>query len=155
MKKVPPKVYKRLKPRQRLNASLEALARGDEQERQRLYKTCPKFNYMLEDQCFVQRWNNLQAFAVAAECDLRGFELKFFIARLVESEDTLKHLRHFSNYRSAWEMALKKSGVDPGVLQAAMPPRPITDEILRPLVPPPDEAETLMIAEEMLAVLAP
>jgi hypothetical protein len=63
--------YKVLKPHERFTLTLEAMARGDEVEADRLEDTCPRLNYNLEDREYRDRmhraylitlmaWGNLQ-----------------------------------------------------------------------------------------------
>lgn len=49
---IKPQIYESLTPRQRVIASIEALARGDEEEKRRLVKSCPKKSYLQTDTAY-------------------------------------------------------------------------------------------------------
>lgn len=69
---IKPIVYENLTASQRVIAAMEALARNDDKEHERLLKTCPKKTYSMEDYEFTGKMNALHDLALAVECDLRG-----------------------------------------------------------------------------------
>jgi hypothetical protein len=50
------KLYDRLTPEERFRLDLEAMARGDREESQRLTRTCPRRTYVMNDWGFAGRW---------------------------------------------------------------------------------------------------
>ena len=49
-------LYDRLTPEERFRLDVLALARGDEEESERLTATCPRRDYTMNDWDFVGRW---------------------------------------------------------------------------------------------------
>ncbi len=131
MTSIKPFVYENLMPRQRIIASIEALARGDEEERQRLIKTCPKKIYRQNDAAFVERIEALETMALAVECDLRGCALDYFLAlkgmAVMEGTETegklserfRKALQEMANIKAAWADILAQEGIDPDTMSKA------------------------------------
>jgi hypothetical protein len=62
--------YHRLEPEERLRATLEAAARGDEEEYDRLWDTCPMRQYSMTDAAFTDRWRAASTLATAVAIDL-------------------------------------------------------------------------------------
>ena len=50
------KLYDKLTPEERFRLDLEAMARGDREESQRLTRTCPRKTYVMNDWGFAGRW---------------------------------------------------------------------------------------------------
>jgi hypothetical protein len=48
--------YDKLTPEERFRLDVLAMARGDEEESERLVGTCPKFTYTMTDNAFSGRW---------------------------------------------------------------------------------------------------
>ena len=84
MNKIASQVYNNLKPRQRIIASIEAAARGDETERRLLITSCPKKTYVQTDLEFSESMEKLMVLAMAVEADLRGSALGYFVALRIE-----------------------------------------------------------------------
>jgi hypothetical protein len=49
-------LYDQLEPDERFRLDLLAVARGDEQESERLVRTCPRYTYTMNDRAFTGRW---------------------------------------------------------------------------------------------------
>ncbi len=49
--------YDRLTPEERFRLDVLAMARGDEQESERLVSSCPRFTYTTNDRAFTGRWS--------------------------------------------------------------------------------------------------
>jgi hypothetical protein len=62
--------YDRLEPHERFRAALEATARGDEEEHDRLWDTCPMRHYSMTDAAFTDRWRASGYLAMAVAIDL-------------------------------------------------------------------------------------
>jgi hypothetical protein len=50
------RLYDQLEPDERFRLHLLAMARGDEQESERLVRTCPRHTYTMNDRAFTGRW---------------------------------------------------------------------------------------------------
>jgi hypothetical protein len=61
------RLYDQLEPNERFRLDLLAVARGDEQESERLVRTCPRHTYTMNDRAFTGRWTG------AMEITLRVF----------------------------------------------------------------------------------
>ena len=53
------KLYEGLTPEERFRLDLEAMARGDISESERLVRTCPRKNYVMNDWSFAGRWQHV------------------------------------------------------------------------------------------------
>ncbi len=51
------RLYDRLTPEERFRLDLEAMARGDREESERLTRTCPRKTYVMNDWGFAGRWS--------------------------------------------------------------------------------------------------
>lgn len=123
---IKPVVYESLTPRQRVIASIEALARGDEEERIRLVKSCPKKNYKQNDSAYTDKMDILVTLPAVIECDLRGCALNYFITLWLEAkdqkslfDDKMKFLQDAANITAAWHNILRNEGIDPETMDKA------------------------------------
>jgi hypothetical protein len=64
------RLYDRLTPEERFRLKVLALARGDEEESERLTATCPRRDYTMYDWGFVGRWEAAQELALLAYVDV-------------------------------------------------------------------------------------
>jgi hypothetical protein len=64
------RLYDRLMPEERFRLKVLALARGDEEESERLTATCPRRDYTMYDWGFVGRWEAAQELALLAYVDV-------------------------------------------------------------------------------------
>jgi hypothetical protein len=64
------RLYDRLSPEERFRLKVLALARGDEEESERLTATCPRRDYTMYDWGFVGRWEAAQELALLAYVDV-------------------------------------------------------------------------------------
>jgi hypothetical protein len=62
--------YDRLTPEERFRLDVLALARGDEEESERLTATCPRRAYTMNDWGFVGRWEAARVLAMLAYVDV-------------------------------------------------------------------------------------
>jgi hypothetical protein len=62
--------YDRLEPEERFRAALEAAARDDDREYDRLWDTCPMRRYSMTDAAFTDRWRASSHLAIAVAVDL-------------------------------------------------------------------------------------
>jgi hypothetical protein len=63
-------LYDRLSPEERFRLKILALARGDEEESERLTATCPRCGYTMNDWDFVGRWEAARDLAMLAYVDV-------------------------------------------------------------------------------------
>src|SRR5215211_3726840 len=64
------RLYDRLTPEERFRLDVLALARGDEEESERLTRTCPRRGYTMNDWEFVGRWEAARELAMLAYVDV-------------------------------------------------------------------------------------
>jgi hypothetical protein len=64
------RLYDRLTPEERFRLDVLALARGDEEESERLTATCPRRGYTMNDWGFVGRWEAARELAMLAYKDV-------------------------------------------------------------------------------------
>src|SRR5215208_8033690 len=64
------RLYDRLSPEERFRLDVLALARGDEEESERLTATCPRRGYTMNDRGFVGRWEAARELAMLAYVDV-------------------------------------------------------------------------------------
>jgi hypothetical protein len=62
--------YDRLDPEERFRAALDAAARDDDEEYDRLWDTCPMRRYSMTDAAFTDRWRASSTLATAVAVDL-------------------------------------------------------------------------------------
>ena len=127
-------VYESLTSRQRIIATIEAWARGDEAESQRLAKTCPKVTYRGNESAYAERIKTLKYMALVIEYDMRGAAISF-LSHPYFSQDPEKDHRHnwhkdlkqrpeqirgLLSIHEAWNSILQEEGIDPGMMDKAM-----------------------------------
>jgi len=139
MKKVSPLVYEGLTPKQRVVACIEALARGDEDERRHLIRSCPKLIYHQSDACFSESMERLMGLAMAIEADSKELLLRFFVLNQVEPESSQECLQDFANLREAWKMTLNAMGIDEETMASAGPPSSPVFGLFKGFVPTPQK----------------
>jgi hypothetical protein len=64
------RLYYRLTPEERFRLDVLALARGDEEESERLTATCPRRNYTMNDSGFVGPWEAARELAMLSYVDV-------------------------------------------------------------------------------------
>src|SRR5215218_1879784 len=89
------RLYDRLTPEERFRLKVLALARGDEEESERLTATCPRRDYTMYDWGFVGRWEAAQELALLAYVD---------VVRRLDKINTIGAFRGLFPYLSTiWE----------------------------------------------------
>ncbi|MDP9455592.1 MAG: hypothetical protein CYG60_15430 [Actinobacteria bacterium] len=83
------RLYDRLTPEERFRLDVEAMARGDREESERLTRTCPRRNYVMNDRGFAGRWQ------LAIELTLRVYAR---VAQLLERLHMLEAFRTLPPY---------------------------------------------------------
>src|SRR5215213_10981895 len=76
------RLYDRLTPQERFRLDVLALARGDEEESERLTATCPRRGYTMNDRGFVGRWEAARELALLTYVDVvrRLDKIKMIVA---------------------------------------------------------------------------
>lgn len=128
--KLKPIVYENLTPGERIVASVEALARGDMDERQRLISSCPKKTVTQTDPAYSDVMERLIYMALAVQCDLRTEAICFQFALKAEEPFDM-FLRRMASIQAAWHQTLEEYGIDPTSMnKATRPPHPIVDLLM-------------------------
>ncbi len=153
MNKIASHIYKNLKPKQRIIASIEAAARGDESERIRLITSCPKKTYVQTDLEFSESMEKLMVLAMAIEADLRGYALSFFVGLRVDPKNACKFLQDYSDIRAAWNSTVSEMGINSDSMQKAGPPPSPIFELIEDLIPKPKKKKSEKLAAEMSVIL--
>jgi hypothetical protein len=124
------RLYDRLSPEERFRLDVLALARGDEEESERLTATCPRRDYTMNDWGFVGRWEAARELAMFAYVDvvrrldkikmIGAFRGLFPYLSTIWQDDV--HWAYFDGYRAGSRHAWKRSG------KAGEPPGGEADE---------------------------
>jgi|SRR5215212_7108212 len=119
------RLYERLTPEERFRLDVLAIARGDEEESERLVATCPRREYTMYDGEFVGRLRVARELAMLAYMDavrplekirvIAAFRDAFPSLRTIQQDDLHRaYLEgHESGSRHAWDMG-GKAGDPPG-----------------------------------------
>jgi hypothetical protein len=119
------RLYDRLTPEERFRLDVLAMARGDEEESERLTVTCPRRDYTMNDWGFVGRWDTARELALLAYVDvvkrldkikmIGGFRSLFPYLSTIWQDDV--HWAYVDGHRAgsrhAWNMS-GKAGEPPG-----------------------------------------
>lgn len=114
---IKPAIYDKLTTRQRILATLEATARGDKSEVERLIESCPKKTYRMNDTAYSNTINALHIAAIIVEADLRGYALAFQMT--MDKGKTLpdgteldvRFLEMFASLQAAWDEVTTGYGI--------------------------------------------
>src|SRR5215208_3087450 len=119
------RLYDRLTPEERFRLDVLALARGDEEESERLIRTCPRRGYTMNDWAFVGRWEAARELAMLAYVDVArrldkigmigAFRSLFPYLSTVWQDDVHEayFAGHMAGSRHAWNSS-GKTGEPPG-----------------------------------------
>jgi hypothetical protein len=112
------RLYDRLSPEERFRLKVLALARGDEEESERLTATCPRRDYTMYDWGFVGRWEAARELAMFAYVDvvrrldkikmIAAFRGLFPYLSNIWQDDV--HWAYFDGYRAGSRHAWNRSG---------------------------------------------
>ena len=111
---IKPSIYDNLTPRQRLIATIEAMARHDDAEHKKLADTCPKKRYEQGDYQYSGTLQGLTAMAFCIEQTLTSNALSALLC-LQYSKDEIAEIfiqRTIDTY-TAWTQHLEVMGIDP------------------------------------------
>jgi hypothetical protein len=112
------RLYDRLTPEERFRLKVLALARGDEEESERLTATCPRRDYTMYDWGFVGRWETARELALLTYVDvvrrldkinmIAGFRDLFPYLSTTWQDDV--HWAYFDGHRAGSRHAWNRSG---------------------------------------------
>ena len=167
--KMPTKIYERLTPNERFLAFVEAAARRDEEELERLNVTCPMKTYQIEDPAYFIPKINAMLITVIAHLDaawhseLASFSMALLILgsgkheeRAVDSLGVF--VRRYRTHMDGFAKFCDAIGVNPESLRQAAGCRigPMTEMALQiadnyvDTIPVPDEVAA--VADQLMAV---
>src|SRR5215216_1683111 len=112
------RLYDRLTPEERFRLDVLALARGDEEESERLTATCPRRGYTMNDWGFVGRWEAARDLSMFAYVDvvrrldkirvIAAFRGLFPYLSTIWEDDV--HCAYFDGHMAGSRHAWKRSG---------------------------------------------
>jgi hypothetical protein len=112
------RLYDRLTPEERFRLDVLALARGDEEESERLTRTCPRRGYTMNDWEFVGRWEAARELAMLAYVDVArpmdktkmidAFRSLFPYLSTIWEDDV--HMAYFDGHKAGSRYAWNSSG---------------------------------------------
>ena len=112
------RLYDRLTPEERFRLDVLALARGDEEESERLTATCPRRGYTMNDWGFVGRWEAARELAMLAYMDvsrcldkikvIAAFRGMFPFLSTIWQDDV--HWAYFDGHKAGSRHAWNRSG---------------------------------------------
>jgi hypothetical protein len=124
------RLYDRLSPEERFRLDVLALARGDEEESERVTATCPRRDYTMYDWGFVGRWEAARELALLTYVDvvrrldkigmIGAFRSLFPYLGTIWQDDV--HGAYFDGHKAGSRHAWNRSG------KAGEPPGWETDE---------------------------
>jgi hypothetical protein len=132
MKQVKSMVYESLTPRERVVATLEAEARGDQAEARRLVETCPKRTYRMNDAAYAETMRGIVNLAIFLEMELRGYALAATYAMATDSAHLPALLAKMLTLHAAWEQAFAAQGLPFARVEALTAPirNPVVQTLL-------------------------
>jgi hypothetical protein len=167
--KMPTKIYERLTPNERFLAFVEAAARRDEEELERLNVTCPMKTYQIEDPAYFLPKTNAMLITLSAHVDaawhseLASFSMALLILGSGKHEEKAVDslgvfVRRYRTHMDGFAKFCDAIGVNAESLRQALGCRvgPMTKMALQiaddyvDTVPAPDEVNA--IANQLLAV---
>lgn len=141
-------VYENLTAQQRLVAVIEAFARKDKVEVDRLMDSCPKRTYRLNDWAFARGLQKLMHMTLHVECILYRKIIAVGMALMGERDELIDPLlQSISDTKAAWNEALKTTGISPEVVQKASGLDPIFIEMIVELPDPEPESVAKLAAD--------
>src|SRR5215207_640760 len=112
------RLYDKLSPEERFRLDVLAMARGDEEESERLTATCPRRGYTMNDWGFVGRWEAARELAMLAYVDvvrrldkikmIGAFRSLFPYLSTISQNDA--HLAYFEGHKAGSRHALNRRG---------------------------------------------
>lgn len=137
-------IYDNLTPQQRFLATLEADARKDETEIDRLWRTCARKTYTQADATFSDRLNDFYSAALAVHADLMDKAVFYWFSRGNGNDETAQTFaRRAIDIEAAWRDELAALGVEESVIDKIGPPRNclLTHMLDAPYQPDPEDVK--------------
>lgn len=151
---IKPMIYENLTAPQRLTAVIEAFARKDEAEVDRLMDSCPKKTYRINDWSFSRGLQKLMHMTLHVECILYRKVIAVVIALMAERDEMIDPLlQSISDTQAAWNETLRSTGISPGVLQKASGFEPRFIEMLTELLPDSEPGNVAKLAADFKGCL--
>jgi hypothetical protein len=147
-------LYERLTPQQRIIAAIEAEARDDRAELQRLVQTCPKKSYLMSDCAFSEGVQKLMLSSMMVELDLTRLTATYVLIAWLDKGDPDKCLDDMATIQAAWEEEVSEQGIDMAAMAKAGCPRHPIVECLLGFAEPADPAAVKELRERMATVEA-
>lgn len=111
-------VYESLTPRQRLIAAVEAIARKDDPEIERLNTTCPKITYKQADLRYADALKGIVTMAITTELHLTSGLLSCIASSKAGMEDAADQFLQITvNRQAAWSRYMQSQGISPDVVE--------------------------------------
>lgn len=152
---IKPVIYEQLSPDQRVIATIEAEARGDDIEVERLVKTCPKHTYTMTDPAYTSKIVHIIALSLAVECDIRGYVAGALMSLIIDDDKNMTALlQNIRDICTAWDQTLQEAGISAGSMKKLAPPCFPYQLFFDPLLPPPNAAQVKFYYRGMQDFLA-
>lgn len=152
MKNISTHVYESLTNRQRIIATVEAEARHDAEEVQRLVKTCPKKSYLMTDADFSEGMQSLLIRSMAFECDIADMAIHYLFLSWLKKGDPESLLASMSVVEAAWHEELEDMGIDLAAMAKIGRPRSEVVSFLLDQAPPPDPAKVKALRDKLAKI---
>ena len=147
---IKPMIYENLTAPQRVIAVIEAEARDDEAEVQRLVKSCPKKTYRMNDAAFVETIQSLTHITLHVECMIHRKLLGVVAAFYLERDESIDRLlQSIADIRGAWERMLESMGIAPDAMRKALVLGSSCLEVFEELMPEPDSEQVAALMAGM------
>ena len=141
MRAIKPFVYENLTAQQRVIAAIEAMARRDEMELQRITRTCPQKIYRMSDAAFTDDLTHLIQASLKLELDMANMAVTALYLMLTEKGEPSIWMSSMADLQAAWEAGLQDRGINPtSFAKAACPRFPLVQGVLD-AAPPPDQQQ--------------
>jgi hypothetical protein len=145
------KVYEGLSNRQRIIAAMDAIAREDTAEVERLKSSSPIETYRQRGIAFSETIRALFETGLAVECDLSGAALSWWIVRATP-EQSRELLKEMAAIEGGWQALLGDMGI--ASLTAAAPPRHQMVVLMLKMAPEPEPERVEEIHEMLRACIS-
>lgn len=145
MREIKPFVYESLTPKQRIIAAINAEARNDQEERQRLVRTCPKKSYLMNDAAFSDTLQELFVTSMAVELDLASAAINYLFLCWRNIDPPPSILNGMAVIQAAWDEEVSEMGIDPQAMAKAGCPRHLIIDLLMDHAAPPDPEEVKLL----------
>jgi hypothetical protein len=139
---IKPLIYETLTPRQRVIAAVEADARGDGAEFERLKDTCPTRIYKMTDSAYVMTMTMLVNISMLVECEIRSHLADLLFGLFIDKDEKSDQLidisfQRIANIKAAWVATIEGMGISPeSMIKVGMQPHLLL-EFFSDFVPEP------------------